>query len=606
MCQDQPDGTQMCLADAAYTILRGRLPSGELHEVKIYADFANDPAAFQEITATLENYQHPAAVPYQPEAATLFISPLMGEPEGPVPAWPLEPALLQRANPEQPWATTLEGDALAAFIAGLPRNMGDFPFEYEGQRFNAFLVPWLPGVDYRADIQAEFPAQTPGPAAAGHFSDCPIPSEEESARTAGRLRLAYTAEEQLWVWDEGQEPVALADGADIDQVLLTPDGQTVVFVNQGEVGAGELWAIGASGEDLRPLAGAGLTGRISDISFSDDGQLLAFSHQVKEGSSELWSARLDGSDARQRASVEDLRAIFDDFPDPQGVIPYSVQWIPGTHRLTYDAFPTGDGIFIYVQDQAYQVDADSGQKSVLFPPGEGGALSYSPDGTQLAIITTKGLSLMDLDSGQRREVDVPYFAVGFGEFYFYPPVVWTPDSSRLLLALPESEEYSQDGPITIWSAPADGTQPSPLVNFSGFAPSFQFSPDLARVAYWSAPPQSNDRELHLANVDGSEDVLYVTAVIPEFHAWAPDSRHFVYSYGEGEAVQTALGDLCADPVELADFRAVPLWVDDGRFLLAREQEGGLELHLANFAGETTLLLTLENSDRYAYTVLPGD
>ena len=36
-CQNLDDGTGMCLADASYTVLRVRLPSGEPRQVRIYA-----------------------------------------------------------------------------------------------------------------------------------------------------------------------------------------------------------------------------------------------------------------------------------------------------------------------------------------------------------------------------------------------------------------------------------------------------------------------------------------------------------------------------------------------------------------------------------------
>ncbi|HEX9618457.1 MAG TPA: hypothetical protein VGA03_13675 [Anaerolineales bacterium] len=618
---ENPGGQGMCVMDASYTILRGRLPSGQLHEVKIYADFANDPAAYEGIGDLLEGYQHPEAGPYQPQAATLFISPRTGA-EGVVYEWPFGPELLQNASQERPWATYLEGAELAEFMEPLPRNVGDFLFESNGRPFNVYLVPWLPYADFRAAIQADFPAPSPGESETGAFSACPIP-ETGDVEPFGQLRLVYAEAGQLLLWDEVREPLVLAEAGDIEQVRLSPDGETAVYVTQPGGGAVQLWAIslgdGRAPGEPRPLAADGqLTGRLALDDFSPDGQrvadqlvadqLVAFTHQVKPGNAELWAARLDGGGSRRLVSVDELRAQFTVDPEPQGLVPFGLNWIPGTERLVYGAFPTYDeGIFIYVPDQVYQVDAGTGRGSVLFPAGTGGELVFAPDGKSLAILRLDSLSLYDLEAGGRpAPVDLLYHAIGFGEYYFYPPVWWAPDSSRLLVALPQDREYTPSVPISLWEVPADGSEPAELAEFTGFAPSFKVSPDLSRLAYWNAPPESNDRELHLANVDGSEDVLYTTGFLVDLLEWAPDSQRFVYTTGGSEDARTLLGDICAGPVELADFLAYPYWLGGGRMLLTGDRDGALQVAEANYAGEFTLLFTPESTDSYAFAVLPGE
>jgi hypothetical protein len=158
-CGPDENGDEICIADAAYTILRMVLPDGTLKEVKSYAGFSNDPGAFQEIVLIMEEYTHPDAEFYMPELSVLFLRAVPGDLEVPVREWPLPEDRIPPLS-EALTAIVLEPAATETFVTAVGQNTGEWFFQSGTTVFSAYLVPWLPYADYTEEVLAAFP---PGP-----------------------------------------------------------------------------------------------------------------------------------------------------------------------------------------------------------------------------------------------------------------------------------------------------------------------------------------------------------------------------------------------------------------------------------------------------------
>ena len=294
-----------------------------------------------------------------------------------------------------------------------------------------------------------------------------------------------------------------------------------------------------------------------------------------------------------------------------GAIPAGVTWVPGKARLTFDAYPTfdTDGIYIYVQKQVFAVNVDGGGISEIYPNGLGGAVSYSPDGLLRLLTEPSGIKLIDFTTGTDIPLSVPYRQVGFGEYYAAPALKWRPDSSGFLLALPDenADPYTADHPVTIWNVPVDGSPAAFMLSLRGFFPSFHFSGDTSKVAFWSSSIGNPDeRALHIAETNSGQHIVYAEGELVEFFGWSTFDRYF--AFGDPETGRAYVGDLCADPKPLPHYPLNMRWLDASRFVyeVIDMETGRLEVYVGALNGEAELRFNLDRGSRVEVVLVPAE
>jgi hypothetical protein len=353
------------------------------------------------------------------------------------------------------------------------------------------------------------------------------------------LRIAYVKDGDVWYWEEGGPHLVLTALGDVSDAVLSSDGLMVAFVRQLSYENLEIYAVNTDGSNLHPL-----------VTLADFATMVTM-------------------------------------PDAISAVPYRIAWVPGTHILAFNTRMTFEGPGLILPDELRLVDADSVTLSVLMAPGTGGNFYYSPDGTQIALVNSTLISVVDADGSNRRDLLTFPFVITYSEYAYYPPVVWSSDSTYLRAAIPPADPLlDPPDPTIIWHLPADGSPESSIASISSvpfFHSNVIISPDLNKISYLSmvtpgAPPIV---DLHIANADGSGDVIYNSGD-RYFEAWATDGEHFIFTEAGNNPKIGRVGD---PPLDITGVtRMVNInWVDETRYLYLNRLSGSWELWLREMA-----------------------
>ena len=385
------------------------------------------------------------------------------------------------------------------------------------------------------------PTETPEPTA----SSTPTPETILAALERPALQVAFVSEGDIWLWSEAQ-------------------------------GARSLTSVGD----------------VSDVRISDDGQIIAFRRGL-----ELWAVNSDGTGERALIDIEDIAAMVE--PGDNGVRLYQFEWVPGRHIVAFNTRAHMEvGLVLF--DDLHLVDADTLEKAVLLPRGEGGQFTYSPDGSQIALVRSGTVTLVDADGGNPREAFTYTPPVTYSEFQYYVEPVWAADSKSLRVAVPPADPIAQPPQLsTVWHVHTNGRAARLIANIDARSlDRHAFSPDLGHVAYvgqsGGTPPGSGEGALLLTDLDSGETVTYQQKA-GSVYGWAPDAQHFAFLV-QGQHPQAQIGVLGSDPIPVygdPDVVAIDVrWLDTSRYLFTVITSEGRSLMLGEIGGASSVVATV--------------
>ncbi len=327
------------------------------------------------------------------------------------------------------------------------------------------------------------------------LANTPIPDTEPTAVIKSKpdeLRLAVVdSERNLHSWQEGDSLTLLVNSGDVSQAVLSPDGEWIVFTR-----------ISTDGIDVS-----------------------------------LWAIRFDGSDQKLLVSHTDFMAmpLHPDLTDLSSILtvaPHMIKFIPGTHTVVFNIYPQFNAPGFLDNKDLWYINVDTAERRAFLSPGQAGHFYFSPDGTQMALVTPDRIDLLNTDGSNRRIGVLNYsFVYTYSEYAYHATPVWSPDSTYLRVSIPPQDPLGDPtAPVNIYHIPTDGSLATLLTSVV-VAPldNAVLAPDANHFTYKEqiADPAENLYSLKFTDLSGSTPVEFTTGSLG-FGSWAPDSSHFYF------------------------------------------------------------------------------
>ena len=420
----------------------------------------------------------------------------------------------------------------------------------------------------------------------------PTPSpEDDLAQLATMVAATVEAAQNMDAQPTSMPVDAATPTAEPEAPTSYPDfpGLRVAYIKAGNV---YLWTEGGN------LLGITGTGDAIDVQISDDGAFVAYVRELAPNTYELWVVNTDGSVLvpQMLVSQAEMNALqaASEFADAAGFDFDQIEWRPGTHELYYSTVPRFMGPGYAPLYDIRVVNVDNAAKTTLFEFGEGGKFTFSPDGIQMALVTPENISLVNADGSNLRTNVLTYPSViTYSEYYYHPVPIWDSASASLRVAVPPADPLAEPlMPTTLWYLPIDGTSATQLGSIPAVPfdwPDHAFSPDMSYVAYIKSvgEPAANQRELHIAYADGSNDYIFASGESLQFRGWLPDAMRFVYAANGAGDQGLYLGSISGGTSTIAsinqEVRQVD-WVDASRMIYLYDNSGTSELRISDQDG----------------------
>ncbi len=377
---------------------------------------------------------------------------------------------------------------------------------------------------------------------------------------------------------------------------------------------GDLMSWQQSTGEVRRIASGGVVHPY----IAPDGQNIAFTRGPQGVAESLWVVDTVGTAEQEIASRNNgIRPVAAGRP-----LVGQVGWLDDdTLFFNTLAQTTND---LSARDDLYRAEIRTREVSLILPPTEGGAFTFSPD-RQLMVTVYPGtynrrdgvIRVLD-PLGQSQDNLLFFDGVSTGASYkFYPEIFWMPDSSAVLVALPDPDLVYDESAVPateLWRLPVE--TPSDREQIGTVEASFfglpRWSWDTAAIVFMRRAQGATDNtfELYIADTNGDNAQLYATGEAGNLQPpqWIDDTANFAFQQDDA----LWLGSPNAAPQRLPNDTEPalnPVFAGDGLYVFAAFNSAGqVELHYASLdmIGQPSTLITTVGDEVPVFDAVTGE
>ncbi len=415
---------------------------------------------------------------------------------------------------------------------------------------------------------------------------------------AGLLRVTYVAGETVTVWqEEASEPVSMTLPAGAEGVVLSADGELVAYQRPGSnPKERELWVMSVRDGREWLLTTVSLTETLTRYPQAVSATLSY--HWILD-EHKLAYRVAPQFDAIGEVPYEALHIADADTGETQLMMPAGI-----VNAVSYA--PDGRQLAAVTADTLHLVDTTTGIQQFTIPvplvDSHDQSLSYSPDGRFLVLFTLEGIALLNTTDGSRQQIPFEYERLGMSHHTITPQILWH-DDSQFYTIIPAGEQTDDaQAAVTVWHINISTATATPLKQLNGSLFSFfpaRFSPHYQYLAYWQQRTAGGPQELLITDLSDSEPLRYDSGAALQFLQWHPNGTRFVYQRAEGEMMW---GALCQEPTPFPAAGGISqlTWVDGQRFLAVYEEAGRWTLRLQSVGGLDISIVTSDSFPEYRF------